>query len=740
MPIPVDPNSPTTAQVGSSQFLTAGFFGNLLNSLSEPILVKNRQHQWVFFNSAFRSLMGYGQESFIGFTDRDVLPQKEAALFWERDEHQFVTEIGNEVAEELPEQLTNAHGQSLQLLTRRHLFHNEIGEPFLVCSFSPIPSEPEEMVTQQSQREVNLRQREVTHRALIEAIPDLLIRMQRDGTYLDFSFDGDFKPSAIQATQAKTIFDLMPEPLAQKRIYYTQQALDTGELQVYEQELVINGDLVYEEVRVVPSGDDEVLTIIRDVTARKQAQMALQQLNEALEQEVEKRTIQLKQAIVQLEQEIRDRKQAKAQLQQQEQFLRSIYQGIEHQIFVIDVFGGDFRYSGWNHFTERFLKISSEAALNKTPEDLFGAKEGSQVRQRYNECWQTGKTISYEERLRILGRPAWFITTLSPLKDEAGQVYRLVGMTLDITDRKQAELALQESEKQLRQQAFTLENTLRELQRTQTQLIQNEKMSSLGQLVAGVAHEINNPVNFIYGNLKHADEYTQDILRLIRLYQQLYPDPAAELQAEAEAIDLDFLIEDLPKLLNSMKVGADRIQQIVASLRNFSRMDEAEMKTVNIHEGIDSTLMILQNRLKPKSDSQPVEVVKEYGTLPLVECYAGQLNQVFMNLLSNAIDALEEAIAVKPSSFIPQITIHTELTTPSQITIQITDNGCGMPLKVQQRMFDPFFTTKPIGKGTGMGLSISHQIVTEKHQGKLWCDSSPETGTRFVIEIPIYYG
>jgi PAS domain S-box-containing protein len=741
MLIPVDPNSLTTASVDTSQFPSTGFLWNLLNSLSEPILVKNRQHQWVFLNSAFRSLMGYGQECLIGQTDQDGFPLKEAALFWERDEQQFVAGMGDEAAVEISEQMTNAQGQSLQLLTRRHLFHNETGEPFLVCSFRPVSLEAEERVVQQKQAEVSSRQREATQRALVEALPDLLIRMRKDGTYLDLSLEGDFKPSAIQATLGKTIFDVLPEAIAQERIHYIERSLTTGELQVYDQELEVNGQLVYEEVRIVPSGNDEVLTIVRDITARKQAEMALQQLNEALEQEVEQRTIQLRQAIVQLKQEIRDRKAAKAQLQQQEQFLRSIYQGIEHQIFVINVFGaGDFRYGGWNHFTEQFLKISSETAMNKTPEELFGPLEGSQVRQRYHECWRTGKTVSYEEELTILGQPTWFITTLNPLKDENGQVYRMVGMTLNITDRKQAELALQESERQLRQQTLALENTLRELQRTQTQLIQNEKMSSLGQLVAGIAHEINNPVNFIYGNLKHADEYTQDVLRLIRLYQQIYPEPAPELQAEAEAIDLDFLIDDLPKLLHSMKVGAERIQKIVASLRNFSRMDEAEMKAVNIHEGIDSTLMILQNRLQPKSDRQPIEVVKEYGSLPLVECYAGQLNQVFMNLLNNAIDALEEAIVVKPSPFVPQITIRTELVTLSQIAIEIADNGCGIPPKVQQRMFDPFFTTKPIGKGTGMGLSISYQIVTERHQGKLWCNSTPETGTRFIIEIPLDYG
>jgi len=294
---------------------------------------------------------------------------------------------------------------------------------------------------------------------------------------------------------------------------------------------------------------------------------------------------------------------------------------------------------------------------------------------------------------------------------------------------------------QTRNKALELEQTLQQLTSTQSQLIQNEKMSSLGQLVAGVAHEINNPVNFIYGNLTHANEYTQDLLKVIELYQNHYPDPVPEIQDEIEAIELDFLMEDLPKLLGSMKVGADRIQQIVASLRTFSRMDEAEMKEVNIHDGIDSTLMILQHRIKAKHNHPEIQVIKEYSKLPLVECYAGQLNQVFMNILSNALDALEDRdsrlsadeMRQNPS----QIRIGTEMPSSSRVIIRIADNGPGIPETVGTRLFDPFFTTKPVGKGTGMGLSISYQIVTERHGGSLHCTSAPGVGAEFAIEIPL---
>jgi signal transduction histidine kinase len=286
-----------------------------------------------------------------------------------------------------------------------------------------------------------------------------------------------------------------------------------------------------------------------------------------------------------------------------------------------------------------------------------------------------------------------------------------------------------------------VERTLRDLQQTQTQLVQAEKMSSLGQLVAGIAHEINNPVNFIYGNLTHVREYSQDLLRLIQLYEKHYPNPAPAIQAEADAVDLGFLQDDLIKTLDSMKIGTDRIRQIVLSLRNFSRMDEAEFKAVNIHEGIDSTLLILQHRLKARSDRPEIQLTKNYGVLPQVECYPGPLNQVLMNILANAIDALEERSANPTDQAIDakrnEITVRTSVLKDQWIEIAIADNGPGMSETVQQRIFNPFFTTKPVGKGTGMGMSISHQIITEKHGGMLKCKSSLGAGTEFVIQIPV---
>ncbi|PHJ68330.1 ATPase [Nostoc linckia z18] len=310
---------------------------------------------------------------------------------------------------------------------------------------------------------------------------------------------------------------------------------------------------------------------------------------------------------------------------------------------------------------------------------------------------------------------------------EANQKLEVYSRTLEekIEERTQA----------LRQKNIDLKHTLQELRRTQSQLIQNEKMSSLGHLVAGIAHEINNPVNFIYGNLKHTDDYTQQLLWLLELYQKHYPYPEPEIQNAKQEADIEYLTEDLPKMLTSMKIGANRIREIVLSLRIFSRLDEAEFKNADIHEGIDSTLLILQHRLKSQSARPKITVVKEYSEIPKIQCFAGQLNQVFMNILANAIDALEEAFQ---NGFCPDPIIRISSAQMNEnVVIQIVDNGIGIPEAIQSHIFDPFFTTKPVGKGTGMGLSISYQIITEKHGGYLRCISSPGQGTEFVIAIPI---
>ncbi|MCW6037825.1 MASE1 domain-containing protein [Spirulina subsalsa FACHB-351] len=303
----------------------------------------------------------------------------------------------------------------------------------------------------------------------------------------------------------------------------------------------------------------------------------------------------------------------------------------------------------------------------------------------------------------------------------------------------QANEELQRKELNLQEKAQSLTLTLQELRQTQAQLIQNEKMTSLGHLVAGIAHEINNPISFIYSNLTPATEYATDLLDLLALYETIVVEPPPEIEDLAEEMDLEFIKDDFFKLLDSMKSGADRIHQIVLSLRNFSRLDEAEIKSVNIHHGIESTLLILQHRLagfysdELERNSPPIRIIKDYGDLPEIQCLAGEMNQVFMTLLMNAIDAIQEVETQQEGI----IKISTGLLGDETVEISISDNGLGMPLEVQRKVFDPFFTTKPVGKSVGLGLYMSYETIVQKHKGQLICCSEQGVGTTFKMILPL---
>ncbi|MBG1266113.1 ATP-binding sensor histidine kinase [Nostoc sp. WHI] len=408
-----------------------------------------------------------------------------------------------------------------------------------------------------------------------------------------------------------------------------------------------------------------------------------------------------------------------------------------------------------NAMAASFLATDSYI-LNEQPKSMLSApiiNQGKLIGILYLENNLTTGAFT-RDRVEVLK----LLTTQAAISLENAILYKNLAQAKEILEEYNHTLEekVQERTKEINDKNHCLQEALQELQRTQIQLIQSEKMSSLGQMVAGIAHEINNPINFIHGNINHASEYVQDLLNLVAVYQQEYPSPSPLVEEKAEEIDLNFLAEDLPKILDSMNVGSSRIRNIVLGLRNFSRLDESEMKPVDVHEGIDNTLMILQHRFKEKSDFPEIEVIKEYGKLPEVICYPGQLNQVFMNILSNAIDALEDSFVIDHPSLrndkeqiakgidasvashkVGQIHIFTELTDSNTAIIRIADNGSGITKAVQQKIFDPFFTTKAVGSGTGLGLSISYQIIVDKHKGSLTCDSTLGKGTEFTIEIPM---
>jgi two-component system NtrC family sensor kinase len=482
-------------------------------------------------------------------------------------------------------------------------------------------------------------------------------------------------------------------------------------------------------------GENCAVIAIHDITKHQQEEAELLQHREHLKDLVEAKTAELQAASEKLQREITEHQRAENALK--------LYQLLAEQARDIVLF---IRQDG------TLIEANSAAVLT------YGYHREQLLSLKIQDLRDSQTDVVFTETLSDTNQQGILFETIHRRKDgssfpvEVSMQSTLIGeervflnIIRDITKWKQAELALRKSEAAATLQAQQLTETLSQLQQTESQLIHTEKMSSLGLLVAGIAHEINNPVNFIYGNLNYINKYAKNLLTLIKLYQQNPPRTEAFIQEFIEEIDLDFMEEDLPKVLASVQVGAERIREIVLTLRNFSRLDEAEMKPVNIHEGIDSTLLILQHRLKANSDFLGIQIIKEYGDLPLVECYAGQLNQVFMNILSNAIDALNSynpltanKLAFKDSQDNRnQITISTQVINSDWVKVKIADNGPGIPEDVQKKLFDPFFTTKPVGKGTGLGLSISYQIIVDKHKGLLRCESSHGKGTAFMIEIPI---
>ncbi len=523
-----------------------------------------------------------------------------------------------------------------------------------------------------------------------------------DGTFVDFKPAKGIIPVAPpEVFIGKKPQDILPPDVTQRLQQASQQAILSGQLQTCEYQLTINGQLSEYEARIIACNSQEIIAIVRDITLRKHAE---------------------------------------AEIIRARDLWQAIFNESADAIFLVDpdtllTLDCNQRAIELFEVTSKVELLNIEGqALQKEPFHPDDLESIVDEIQRYG-FWS--REIEY---LSQKGRLFWGSLAVKRIK-VADKTLHLVRVT-DITPRKQAESDLRLSEAKLREKAETLELTVSELQQTQVQLIQKEKMASLGQLVAGIAHEINNPVSFIAGNINPARMYIYDLLQLISLYGQFYPTPPQEIQDYIVDRELDFIQQDFIQLLDSMQEGSARIQGIVQSLRNFSRLDESDYKKADIHQGLESTLMILQHRLRKQPNRAAIRVMREYDDLPLIDCYPGELNQVFINILSNAIDALEVRMQ-QDTNFIPKIRICTDfITVPNQpdinkIIIRITDNGVGIDRQIKSRIFDPFFTTKTIGQGTGLGLSVAHTSIVERHKGEIHCKSLLGQGTEFVIELPV---
>jgi PAS domain S-box-containing protein len=685
----------------------------VIDKSSDWIFAKNRNFSYIFANNSFAKAIGKNLEEIIGKTDLELgFPEELVFGNPAQNIRGFRTDdlavLAGETINNACESATIADGSVHIFDTQKVPLRDAEDNVFAVLTFA-------HDITERHQSQEALRRSEARFRSLVANIPGVVYRWQwdfsttfiSDAVYLlagypaaDFlshpNQGGRSFASVIYAEDLARVEETIRQEIENRQCYsleYRLQAADGTIKWVWDK-----GSPVFGEDGSICCLDGVIL----DISDRHYAQEALRQKTSELE---------------------------------------AVFLALPDLYFRLDANGIILDYlSG----TSSDIYLPSEHFMGKPMTEVLPQTAASKFELAIFEILEKRSSVNIEYSLSMPEREETYEARLFPFNSN-----QIIIIARNITQRKQAESQLKDKNRQL-------EQTLKQLGTTQAQLIQAEKMSSLGQLVAGIAHEINNPVTFIYGNITYARDYARNLLRLCSLYQEHYPEPVSSISELADEIEIEFLKEDFPHLLNSIEIGADRIRQIVLSLRNFSRLEESDLKRVDIHEGIESALLILQHRLKDTGRSRNIEIVKEYGQLPPVQCYAGQLNQVFMNILSNAIDALvdvrnrklelagtsETELQDLPGlpllcDTLPWIRIRTEVLEDNQIAIAILDNGPGMAESVKSRIFDPFFTTKPVGRGTGLGLSICYQIVVERHGGSLRCISAPGRGTEFAIEIPI---
>lgn len=695
----------------------------ILDNLSDGIVACDQTGQLMLFNHA--------TQAFHGLPETPLPPDEWAAhydLYLADGKTPMLTQdiplfraFRGEIVHEAEMVIAPKQGRTRTLLASGRAFFDATGNKLGAVVAMHDISDRKQAEIDRKQAEATLLRSEERYRSLTIATAQIVWTTASDGSVAEQNWQAYTGQASEELKEGGWLQAVHPDE-RQRTWQAWDHAIQTKSLFEIEYRIrSANGIYRYFSVRGVPLLDhdgtiQEWVGTCTDIDDRKQAEIALQK--------------------------------AMQEAEYQSRLLRTVLDSTQDWVFAKD---WDFRYILVNRsFADSIgqtvesmlgkndleLGFSEEVVLGNPEQDIRGFRADDQLAL-------AGEVVHnpYDVATVADGSVRIFDTRKAPLYDPNGNVFAMLGSSRDLTERHYAEEALRCSEAQLKEKAEELEQTLQTLRQTQTQMIQAEKMSGLGQLVAGIAHEINNPVNFIHANITPASQYAQDLLNVLSLYQTQFPKPSSEIQAMVEDIDLTFIQEDLPKLLASMQMGTERIREIVLSLRNFSRLDESEMKQVSLHEGIDNTLIILGSRLKTRLGKSATKVVKQYDELPLVECYAGQLNQVFMNVLNNAIDALEELDAQRTQQEIEDqpgcLTIRTTVVNSNWVSIAIADTGKGMSEAIKKQIFNPFFTTKSVGKGTGMGMAISYQIISEKHGGKLECFSTPGEGTEFVIQIPI---